>query len=156
MPAHLAVLATFFLAPASMASTAPGPTIFACQLSGGKIVTVTGSDAGFVYRYGTARKPELTITGTLAGKNLSKRLEVHGGDIDAQLRFVSGEYSYIVHSFPRNKIVDNQPVSGLKVFRSNKKISDRACKPWAKISFADYEDLDAVPDIPEGAPSAWE
>jgi hypothetical protein len=132
-----------------------GHTIFSCRLPGGKVATVTGSGGGYLYGYGTARRRELTIIGTARSKTLFKRTEVHGGAWAIQLRFVRGEYSYVVHSFPRNEIVDNVPTSGLVVFRAGRRILDRNCSPWAEISFEDFEDLYALPDIPEGAPSVW-
>jgi hypothetical protein len=132
-----------------------GHIIFSCRLGGGKIATVTGAGGRFVYRYGTARQSELTIVGTAANGALFKRADVHGGDPDIQLRFVRGAYSYIVHSFPRNEIVDNVPLSGLIVFRAGRRILDRDCSPWAKLSLEESDDLEEVPDIPEGAPSAW-
>lgn len=157
-----ALLVTGTSAAASLSPNPIGPktgapvhTIFSCRLPGGKNVTVTGSAGRFVYRYGTARRPELTIVGTAASRNVFKQVAVHGGDWDIQLRFVKGPYSYIVHSFPRNDIVDNVATSGLIVFRGGKRILDRNCAPWAAISLDDPEDLDAFPDIPEGTPSAW-
>lgn len=133
-----------------------GRTIFSCRLRGAKIVTVTGGGGRYVYRYGTARRPELTIVGTAANGKVFKQTATHGGAYDIQLRFVRGEYSYIVHSFPRNDIVDNVPTSGLMVFRGGRRILDRDCSPWARISFGDFEDLYELPDNPEGAPSAWD
>jgi hypothetical protein len=174
MPGRLVVLAAFLMTGTSAAGRSPDPagpapgpkaamqppaqghSYFSCRLRGGKIATVTGGGGRFVYRYGTARKPELTIVGTAAGRNLFKQAAVHGGTYDIQLRFVRGEHSYIVHSFPRSDIVDNVPRSGLMVFRGKTRISDRKCSPWAEISFGDFEDLFEVPDSPEGSPSAWE
>lgn len=131
-------------------------TVFSCQLSGGKIATVTQDGGQFLYRYGSAGRAELTIEGTAANGRLFKQAALHGGTYDVQLRFVSGAYSYIVHSFPRSDIVDNVPRSGLMVFRDGRKIMDRNCSPWAAVSFEHPEYLYALPDIPEGAPSAWE
>jgi hypothetical protein len=143
-------------ATAGEAAVAPG--IFTCRLRDGKTVKVTGDGEHWVYRYGGAARPELTIVATPARGNVFKRIAVHGGDWEVQLRFVSGEYSYIVHSFPRNDIVDNVPSSGLVVFRGAKRILRRDCTPWAAISLADpgvFEGLESVPELPEGAPSAW-
>lgn len=174
MSGHVEVLAALLLAGTGAAGPTPesigpaaqsgaavqraagGHTVFSCRLPRGKIVTVTQDGGQFLYRYGTAGRPELTIEGTTANGRIFKQAAVHGGSYDIQLRFVSGEYSYIVHSFPRSDIVDNVPTSGLIVFRGGRKIMDRNCSPWAAISFEDFEDLHALPDIPEGAPSAWE
>lgn len=174
MPGRLIVLAALLVTGTGAAGRAPDPagpsarpktavppaarghSLFSCRLRGGKTVTVTGGAGRFVYRYGTARKAELTIVGTAADGNISKLAAVHGGTYDIQLRFVRGEHSYIVHSFPRSDIVDNLPRSGLIVFRGRSRILDRSCSPWAKIAFEDFEDLFALPDIPEGGRSAWE
>ena len=173
MSGQIVVLAALFLAGTGAAGPTPEPigpaaqpeaavqraagehTIFSCRLPRGKIVTVTRDGGRFLYHYGTAGRPELTIEGTAANGRIFKQAAVHGGSYDIQLRFVSGEYSYIVHSFPRNDIVDNVPRSGLIVFRGGTRIMDRNCEPWADISFGDFDHLFALPDIPEGAPSAW-
>jgi hypothetical protein len=173
MSGHVVVLAALLLAGTGAAGPAPEPigpaaqsevavqaaaegdTIFSCRLPRGKIVTVTRDGEQFLYRYGTAGRTELTIEGTEANGRIFKQASVHGGTYDIQLRFVSGEYSYIVHSFPRSDIVDNVPRSGLMVFRGGKKIMDRNCAPWAEISFGDFGYLFALPDSPAGAPSAW-
>ena len=141
---------------AAVQRAAGGHAVFSCRLPGGKIATVTQDGEQFLYRYGTAGEAELTIEGTAANGRIFKQAALHGGTYDIQLRFVSGEYSYILHSFPRSDIVDNVPRSGLMVFRGGTKIMDRNCSPWAAISFEHPEDLYALPDIPEGAPSAWE
>jgi hypothetical protein len=144
--------------PAAPKAAAAAPGIFTCRLGDGKSVKVTGDGEHWVYRYGAAGRPELTIAATPARKNNFKRIAVHGGDWEVQLRFVSGAYSYVVHSFPRNDIVDNVPTSGLVVFRGAKRILSRDCTPWADISLADpgvFEGLESVPDTPEGGPSAW-
>ena len=152
------VLAALLLTGASAAAP-PAELIFSCRVRGGKTVTVTGDGGRLVYRYGTARRPELTIVGTAADGNVFKRIAVHGGAWDTQLRFVNGAYSYVVHSFPRSDIADNVATSGLMVFRGGKKILDRDCAPWAEMSLSDpetYERLETIPDSPEGAPSAWD
>ena len=131
-------------------------TVFSCQLSGGKIVTVTRDGGQFLYRYGAAGRPELTLEGTGKNGRLFKQAALHGGAYHTELRFVSGAYSYVVHSFPRSDIVDNEPTSGLMVFQGEKMIMDRSCAPWAAISFGDFDYLSELPDIPEGAPAAWE
>jgi hypothetical protein len=166
------VLAALLLAGASAASSAPrangsaartkaavqpaprGHIVFACRLPGGKRVTVTGVEGGMVYRYGTAARSELTILGTPANGNFFYDIGVHGADRDVLLRFVKGEYSYIVNSFPRNEIVDNQPVSSLTVFRGHKIILERPCSPWAEIHLGDI-DLQDFTENPKGSPTIF-
>jgi hypothetical protein len=172
MSGRFVVLAAFLLTGASAAGPTPNPstpaarpkpavppaqrghTIFSCRLSGGKRVTVTAVAGGMVYRYGTAARPELTILGTPINGNFFYDIGVHGGDWDVLLRFVKGEYSYIVNSFPRNEIVDNVPVSSLTVFRGGKIILERDCSPWAAIDLGDI-DLQEFTMNPKGAPTLF-
>lgn len=133
-----------------------GHSVFSCQLGGGKIVTVRQDGLRFVYRYGTAGQAELTIEGTPANGRVFQQTAVHGGTNDVELRFVSDEYSYVVHSFPRSDIVDNVPRSGLRVYRGGTKIMDRSCSPWAALSFEGVNSVHDLPGLPEGAPDAWE
>jgi hypothetical protein len=142
--------------PKAKAHPAPrAPTLFSCRLRGGKVVTVTGTEGGLVYRYGAPGRPELTIVGKPADKNIFYAIAVHGGDWDKLLRFVKGEYSYIVNSFPRNEIVDNVPISSLIVFRGSKKILERDCSSWADLDWTSI-DLEDYPENPKGAPSIFE
>lgn len=129
-------------------------TVFSCQLGGGKTVTVRRDGERFLYRYGTAGKAELTIEGTPANGRILQQTAVHGGTNHIELRFVSGAYSYVVHSFPRSDIVDNVPTSGLRVYRGGRVIMDRSCSPWAPMSTEDFSEFD-LPRVPEGAPDAW-
>ncbi len=169
MSGYVALFASFLLAGTGMAESAASAAepngavrqaagkhaVFSCQLSGGKTATVTQDGGRFLYRYGTAGRPELTIEGTAKNGRIFQKAAYHGGVTVNELRFVSGAYSYIVHSFPRSDIVDNEPNSGLKVFRGGKMIMDRSCSPWAAISFRDFEHPSELPDNPEGAPSVW-
>lgn len=173
MSGHVALGAALLLAGAGTAGFIPEPAasavepkaavrkaagehiVFSCRLSGGKSVTVTQDGGRFLYRYGTAGKTELTIAGTARNGRIFQRASSHGGVTVSELRFVSGPYSYIVHSFPRSDIVDNDPSSGLMVFRGGKMIMDRSCSPWAAIAFRDFEYPSELPDNPEGAPLAW-
>ncbi len=131
-------------------------SVFSCQLGGGKIVTVRQHGERFLYRYGTAGQAELTIEGTPTNGRIFQQTAVHGGTNDIELRFVSGAYSYVVHSFPRSDIVDNVPVSGLRVYRGGRMIMDRSCSPWAALSFEGINSVHDLPGLPEGAPDAWE
>lgn len=179
MSSHVALFAALLLAGTGTAGCTPEPTasaaepqaavqqtpvqqaagehtVFSCQLSGGKIVTVKQDGGRLLYRYGTPGEAELEIEGTPTNGRIFQHASVHGGAYDVELLFVSGAYSYIVHSFPRSDIVDNDPTSGLMVFRSGEKIMDRDCAPWAAISFlGDVVYEPELPDLPEGAPSRW-
>lgn len=158
MSGRVLVIAALLMMGTSAASTAKpaaAKAVFSCKLPGGKTVTVTGGGERFVYRYGTAKRAELTIVGTIAGKNLTKRFVAHGGEWFIDLRFIKGDYSYVAYSFPRSDAMDNEPRSGLRVYRGGKTILDRKCAPFANILFEDPDDLTAIPETPNGSPSAW-
>lgn len=129
---------------------AKGP-VFSCKLPGGKTVTVTGEGERFTYRYGTAKKAELVIVGTVAGRNITKRSALHGGGSLDDLRFVKGAYSYVVYGVPRNDIRDSDAVSGLTVFRGGNIVMERKCAPFAELT----ADLSEIPETPNGSPSFW-
>jgi hypothetical protein len=137
---------------ASAQPTGPASTLFACALPGGKTVRVTARGDRITYRFGTPRRPELTIVGSAADGNLFATTRLHGGPTYfTQLRFVSGEYSYVVHSIPRSRILDNRAYSGVMVFRNGRRIADHPCRRWTALSFADITEM---PEDREGAPSA--
>ncbi len=142
------------LSVAAFASSAAQPsagtsTLFHCAVRGGKVATVAAEGDRFVYRYGPPGRPELTIAGTASEGNVFRQSHNH---LAVQLRFLSGEYSYVVHSIPRSDILDNVPRSGLIVFRNGRRIFERACSPWAAL---DLFALEAVPEDREGAPSEF-
>ena len=130
--------------------------VFFCPLGGGKLVTVGKDGERYRYRYGTARQAELTIEGTPTNGRLFVQAEPHGGEHMVELRFVSGAYSYVVHSFPRSDIVDNVPTSGLRVYQGNRMITDRSCSPWAELSDEDFNSFEKLPRVPLGSPDIWE
>ena len=130
--------------------------VFFCPLGGGKLVTVGKDGERYRYRYGTARQAELTIEGTPTNGRLFVQSELHGGEHMVELRFVSGAYSYVVHSFPRSDIVDNVPTSGLRVYQGNRMITDRSCSPWAELSDEDFNSFETLPRVPLGSPDIWE
>ena len=127
-------------------------TLFACAVPGGKVATVTAEGDRVVYRYGRPGRPELTIAGTASEGKVFRQSHNHHA---IQLRFVSGEYSYVVHSIPRSDILDNVPRSGLIVFRNGRRIFERACSPWAALDFFAPE-LEEMPGDGEGAPSVFD
>jgi hypothetical protein len=131
-----------------------GGTLFACALPGGKTVKVTARGDRITYRFGTPRRAELMIVGSAANRNMFATTRLHGGPTYwTQLRFVRGEYSYVVHSVPRSRTLDNVASSGLMVFRGGRLISDRACRRWTELSF---DALAEIPEDREGAPSAFD
>jgi hypothetical protein len=122
---------------AADASTA---TIFACSI-GAKKVWVTMAGGRFVYHFGTPAKEEMTIVGVPAAGNVFQMAQRFAGP-EYQLRFVNGEFSYIVYSAEGNN-AGAASVSGLVVMRGDKRISDSACSHFAEL---------AMPDGALGAP----
>jgi hypothetical protein len=128
-------------------------TLFACTLSGGKTVRVTRQSDRLTYRYGTDRRPELTIVGSPAARNLFAATALHGGPTYyTQLRFVRGTYSYIVYAMEGGRITDSAGRSGLMVFRNGRRIMERSCARMTSLSF---DVIREVPEDTEGAPLAW-
>jgi hypothetical protein len=128
-------------------------TLFACSLPGGRAVRVTAQGDRITYRFGTPRRAELTIAGSAADQNVFATTRLHGGPTYfTQLRFVRGEYSYVVHSIPRTRTLDNTASSGVTVFRNGRRIAGHSCRRWAALSFADIAE---IPEDREGAPSAF-
>ncbi len=131
----------------------PAETLFACTLSGGKTVRVTRQGDRLTYRFGTARRPELTIVGSPAARNLFAATALHGGTTYyTQLRFVRGTYSYIVYAMEGGRITDSAGSSGLIVFRNGRRILERDCGSMTHLSF---DSISEVPEDAEGAPLAW-
>jgi hypothetical protein len=112
-------------------------TIFDCHLPGGKLVTVTQDGGSFTYRHGTAHSTDMKITGDANSGNVfywSGRYT----NIEEQLRFTKGDYSYIVFSLPANANLGADAVSGIEVLKGTKDISDATgnndtCSPWADL-----------------------
>ncbi|HQT67207.1 MAG TPA: hypothetical protein PLC74_06365, partial [Acetobacteraceae bacterium] len=120
-------------------------TIFECHLPGGKLVTVTQDGGTFTYRHGTAHGTDMTITGDAHSGNLfywSGRYT----NLEQQLRFTSGAYSYIVFSLAANANLGSGADSGIEVLKNQKIISDTTgdkdtCSPWSDLNIVNESDL---------------
>ena len=130
-------LATLFASSQGLAVLAKGAPVklFACSV-GGKQVSVTVMGDRLVYHYGTARKDEMAIIGVPASGNVFQMWQRYAG-IEKQLRFTTGEYSYIVYSVDGNARVGAHETSGLVVMRGVKTISDKTCSPFAELELPD-------------------
>ena len=127
----LAALTTLGPAPAVRAEGAPA-TIFTCAI-GKKTVSVTHADDQVTYRYGAAGKDEMTIVGTPAAGNIFQMSQRFAG-MEYQLRFTSGDYSYIVYDSEGNGRVGAAPTAGLVIMQGAKTISDRPCARFAEFT----------------------
>jgi hypothetical protein len=142
---------TLLMACATLAAGDPSPafakpvTIFECHLPAGKWVTVTQDGDQFTYRHGTAHGTDLTITGNAHTANLfywSGRYT----NIEQQLRFTKGDYSYIVYSLGPNPNLGADGDSGIEVLKGTNIISDTngdqdTCSPWADLNISMENDL---------------
>jgi hypothetical protein len=151
----MAAVAVWILLPGQLAAQQPGraETLFACTLDGGKRVRVTRQGDRLTYRFGTARRAELTIVGSPSAGNLFAATALHGGSTYyTQLRFVRGQHSYIVYAMEGGRITDSAGSSGLIVFRDGRRIAQRNCARLTELSFGAIRE---VPEDAEGAPLAW-
>ena len=139
-----------FLAVAACAAAAPSTayaqraeTMFNCALTNGKTVRVTAQGDRLTYRYGTARRAELTLTGTPASRNVFYFGERYF-NILHQIRFVSGRHSYIVYSLPGSERADARGSFGVTVLRDGRKISDTQCRRETEFQ-AGFELFERLP-----------
>lgn len=140
------VTACTTLAMAGLSPALANPVmIFDCHLPAGKRVTVTQDGATFTYRHATAHGTDLTITGSATSGNIfywSGRYT----NIEQQLRFTKGDYSYIVFSLGANANLGAQGYSGVEVLKGTKVISDTngnndTCSPWVDLKIPMDNDL---------------
>lgn len=126
------VVIILYLASAHIGSAPRAETpIFACSL-GQKRVTVTATGDELVYRYGTRAKNEITIVGSAARRNVFFRTGRYA-NIENQIRFTRGAFSYIVFSEGGKPSVGARPVSGLTVLRGTKPVAEFTCRRWTEL-----------------------
>ena len=115
---------------------APSTILFECHV-GGKNVRITSAGDRLTYRYGTTDEAELTLSETAAGGNVFYMAQRYAG-MQYQLRFVSGDTSYIVFASEGNAHVGADSSSGLVVMRGTDRIMDKPCARYSEFS-ADFE-----------------
>lgn len=116
------------------AETKPSP-VFACAV-GAKRVSVAKAGDRFVYHFGTFGKDEMSIVGDPAAGNIFQMSQRYAGP-ENQLRFTSGEFSYIVFSAEGNPSVGARSIAGLVVMRGSKIVSDNLCSRFAELNTFD-------------------
>jgi hypothetical protein len=144
----LAGLAAFALAIPGAAAAQQGRAkpLFQCTLANGKTLAVTARGDEFTYRYGSPRRAELILTAT-PRSGTARHLQQRYYAIATQIRFSSGEYSYIVHEIPSSTIADARGTSGLMVLRGNRVIADHKCRRLTE--FRDWESVRRLPEDEE-------
>lgn len=116
--------------------------VFACSL-GRKSVSVTRLGEKLTYTFGTSNHTEISITGSALQGNLYHWSGLYAGP-EQQLRFVNGQYSYIVYNMAGNSNTDTMAISGLSVIKGDNLILDVSCKHYA--SFGGGIDVMRLPE----------
>lgn len=127
----MSLILGFALAAAQAEKSGP---IFDCAI-GGKQLTVTQEGDALVYRYGTRRNAEMRLVADAGGGKLFYHRTLYPRGEDQTLRFVNGDYSYVVYahwSAPSMGMTEagSTPEAyygGLIVRRGDQTISSRAC-----------------------------
>lgn len=114
-------------------AAAPEP-VFDCAI-GSKRLTVTQQGGALVYRYGTTKKAELRLVADAVGGKLFYHRTLYPRGEDQTLRFVNGDYSYVVYAHwtaPSMGMTEEGSSSevaygGLVVLKNGAPLSSRRC-----------------------------
>jgi len=114
-------------------AAAPEP-VFDCAI-GGKRLTVTQQGGALAYRYGTTQKAELRLVADAASGRLFYHRTLYPRGEDQTLRFVNGDYSYVVYahwSAPSMGMTEEGgspevAYGGLIVLKNGEQIASRRC-----------------------------
>ena len=118
------MLAALLLAPPAT------DTILSCS-TGAKRIEVTSDGTNLTYRFGRPGKPEITLTGSAASGTVFYHRELYARGEDQTLRFVSGEYHYVVFaswSAPSGGGAEYSR-AGVVVMQGEREIARAICKP---------------------------
>lgn len=130
-------------APGAAAAQGGVETLFQCTLRNGKTVSVTAQGDNFTYRYGTLRKAERILRATVRSGTAYHKQE-RRWEIATQIRFTSGEYSYIVHEIPTHRSGDPKGSSGVMVMRGKRVITDHSCRRLTE--FRNWGTINRLPE----------
>jgi len=106
--------------------------VFACSL-GKKSVSVTAVGNQLIYKFGTPTNTEMSIIGSAGQRDVLYRAERYAS-MEYQLRFLSGQYSYIIYNMGGNSTTGAASVSGLTVKKGNKVINEMSCRHYTEFS----------------------
>lgn len=114
-------------------AAAPEP-VFDCAI-GARRLTVTQQGKALVYRYGTRQKAELRLVADAASGRLFYHRTLYARGEDQTLRFVNGDYSYIVYAHwtaPSMGMTEEGgspevAYGGLIILKDGTQISSRRC-----------------------------
>jgi hypothetical protein len=154
LPAVFGVAVLAASATPALAQSA-GMAVFRCSL-GARQVEVVRDGNGATYRFGRAGRPELTINGSAAARNLFAWHELFPHAERRYLRFTQGSYNYVVRTFFRTPDYSQQGAADdreLLVIRNGRLTSRMRCRSGGE--FQNPEWLDSLPqdtrDMTEGA-----
>lgn len=114
---------------------------FECRL-GAKNVSITTQGDELVYSYGVGKNPDLVIRGSAQKNNLFARHQMGMRSDTQQLRFVNGDYSYVLSSLFVAGAGGDDWVK-FYVLRGKKVLRAQVCRGAA--SFEDFDQLDRLP-----------
>ena len=114
-----------------------GKRVFSCSL-GQKQVSVHAVGNELVYEFGTNKKIELKIIGSVARRNVFFRTD-RFANIENQLRFINGRFSYIVFSVGGNPSSGAHPLSGLTVMNGTKPVSELTCRKFTELDSSSFK-----------------
>lgn len=114
-------------------AAAPEP-VFDCAI-GKKRLTVTQEGNALVYRYGTKQRAELRMVADAASGRVHYHRTLYPRGEDQTLRFVNGDYSYVVYahwSAPSMGMTEESSTpesayGGLIVLKNGEQLSSRRC-----------------------------
>ncbi|SEH11695.1 hypothetical protein SAMN05428974_0290 [Sphingopyxis sp. YR583] len=123
---------SLFFALALAANPEP---IFHCSF-GAKQLTITQQGDAIVYRYGTNAKTELRIVADGPSNRVFYHRTLYARAEDQTLRFVSGEYNYVVYAHwaapslgtTEESSTGESFYGGLTVLRGERELSSRRCR----------------------------
>ena len=92
------------------------------------------------YRYGTARRAELEIEAAPGSGTLFRREALYTGAY-RHLRFVNGDYSYIVYALDGNSMTGARAISGVVVTRGERRLRELQCRSARWFDWGPYQGL---------------
>lgn len=129
MPTLMLSLAALLAALAPAAAAGP-ETVFACSF-GARQIEVIRDGTRLTYRFGRPGRPELVLTGDAASGTLSYHRTLYARGEDQTLRFVNGDFSYVIFNAwaaPNHDGDGSHDYSGLLVLRHGRLIRRMNCR----------------------------
>jgi hypothetical protein len=128
--------ASLAVGPAGNAASAQSGrplSIFSCSL-GVKRVSVTAVGNQLIYTFGAVGRPEIQIVGSAASGNLFWQSDLFSryAAYD-QIRFTSGQFSYVVYDLIPTADGSGPATAGLLVWRGRTKIAEFSCRERAAV-----------------------